>query len=368
MLMYLLFLILLLIISILPQGKIINQNAILRYPNKDFEWNINLVIILILIFFISAIRDSTIGTDYKHYIKFYEYIYKHGDFSSLLKRNEIGWDYLNYYFAKAKIPFEIFFGLVSFLIYYFFIKGAYKFQYLLPLMLFFIFTSGFFYWTLSGLRQSIAIMIFFFSIKFIIEKRIYTYILFILLASLFHISALVMLPIYFLNYLKFNRSIILILFTISLLFIGDTLFLNILNQYILSFGNSFDLFSKYSKYLETSTFEVNNERSSSGLGVIIKIISIYYIIYKSKFILEEFPEVKIYFLLFVISAISNNLFFSVEIIGRIMNYLYICFPLVMAISLYYSNKTIEKYISLVFLSIYFLLFLVTTYKTIYIIQ
>jgi hypothetical protein len=363
--MYLLFIILFVLSFTLIDGKIINQNSIIRPPNSYFNWNIKLFIMLFLIFFISAIRDSSIGTDYHNYINFYEYIYNTESFPRFLKRNEIGWDYLNYFFAINKIPYQLFFGFISFIIYYFFIKGSYKYQYLLPLMFFFILSSGFFYWTLSGLRQSIAIMIFFYSIKFIIEKNFYQYILFIIIASFFHTSALIMIPIYFLIYLKFNQLIIFIIFSISLFFIGKTTFLEIINQYVLIIGNKIDFLNKYMNYLETSTFQINDERSSTGLGVIVKIITTYYIIYKSKYVIDKFPDLKIYFLLFIISAISNNLFYSVEIIGRVMNYLYISFPLVMAAALYYTNKKIEKYINLVFLSIYFLLFLVTTYKIIF---
>lgn len=362
MLMYLSFSLLFIVSFMISNGKIINQNAIVRVPNQFFKWDLKLILILFLISIISAFRETNIGTDYHNYIDFYNFIYNNGSFSNILKRNEIGWDYINYFFAVNNVPYQLFFGFISFSIYYFFIKGSYKYQYLLPLMFFFLFSSGFFYWTLSGLRQSVAIMIFFFSIKYIIEEKLYKYIIAIILASLFHTSALIMLPIYFLRYIKFNQKIVFILFTISLIFIGNTFFLELIDKYIFLLGNKIEFLNKYMQYIESSKIAINDDRSSTGLGVLIKIITTYYIIYKSKFIINKFPEFNIYFLLFIISAISSNIFYSIELIARVMNYFYVTFPIVIAASFYYTEKTIEKYINLVFLSINLILFLLITYK------
>lgn len=63
----------------------------------------------------------------------------------------------------------------------------------------------FFYTNFVILRQSIAMMIFFFAIKFIIEKKFIKYVICILIASLFHTTALILLPLYFLNRFDFSK-------------------------------------------------------------------------------------------------------------------------------------------------------------------
>lgn len=65
----------------------------------------------------------------------------------------------------------------------------------------------FFYTNFVILRQSIAMMIFFIAIKYIIDKKFTKYVIMILIAALFHTSALILLPLYFINRInlaKFN--------------------------------------------------------------------------------------------------------------------------------------------------------------------
>lgn len=64
---------------------------------------------------------------------------------------------------------------------------------------------------LSGLRQSLAICFFIFAIKFAVERKIFPYIIFVLLATGMHSSAIILLPLYFvLTQKKFDKKYLFI--------------------------------------------------------------------------------------------------------------------------------------------------------------
>ena len=345
-------------IVLLPAGRLIAKNNIntLKSERVGFKWNIRLALVLLAIIIVAGLRESYVGTDYSGYLDYYNYILEHGKRSPFFKNNEMGWEYLNFIFAKAGILPEVFFGLIAGLIWFFFIMGSYKFQYLLPLMFFFIFTNGFFFWTLSGLRQSITIMMFFYAIKYIIEQRPLHYAIIIFSASLFHLSALIMLPVYFLGKIRFNQKIVFILFVSSLLLMGNEWFAVQIKSLIIFIAEKLDMLSIYLAYLESEKFALNNERLGSGLGVFLRIITALYILYKSKSILKKQPTLTIYFVLFFIGSILSNIFFSNEMIGRVLNYFNVCFAIVVASSIYYSTKKLEKIIALSLMIVYLLLY------------
>jgi len=123
---------LLFITVILPAGKLITKKSIgaLKSETVGFKWNIKLIIVLYSIMVVAGMRESYVGTDCGGYLDYYNYILGHGERGDYFKNNEIGWEYLNLVFAKISIPAGVFFGLVAGLIWFFFIQGSYKFQYL----------------------------------------------------------------------------------------------------------------------------------------------------------------------------------------------------------------------------------------------
>lgn len=68
-------------------------------------------------------------------------------------------------------------------------------------------TFGFYTFFFNGLRQGVAMAICFFGLPYLIEKRIFYYSVIVFLASLFHTSALIMLPLYFLVNSKFKLEL-----------------------------------------------------------------------------------------------------------------------------------------------------------------
>lgn len=74
----------------------------------------------------------------------------------------------------------------------------YNYSRMIEISLYVYITGGLFLVSMNGVRQVLAAAIAFTAIKFLIKGNIAMYTLIILLASLFHFSALILLPIYFL--------------------------------------------------------------------------------------------------------------------------------------------------------------------------
>lgn len=68
----------------------------------------------------------------------------------------------------------------------------------------FYFVTGVYFDAYNGLRQYIAVSICFYAMKYILNKDAKRYFLAVLIAFLFHKSALFFVPVYFLQYLKFD--------------------------------------------------------------------------------------------------------------------------------------------------------------------
>ncbi|KAF0091901.1 MAG: polysaccharide polymerase [Fusobacteria bacterium] len=168
--------------------------------------NLNiLVIISFAIIILQGLRKSSVGVDLFGYLKALE-VAKFLDFvpSVKLLNYEVGYLFYSQFFAKLNVPdqFYIFIVAVTIImpITYIWIKNT-----KMPgLSVFIYLTLGFFTFTFSGLRQSIALAITFFSFKYIQEKKFVKFLLLVLLAMSFHTSAIVFIMAYPLYHFKLN--------------------------------------------------------------------------------------------------------------------------------------------------------------------
>lgn len=159
--------------------------------------------IFILIIFAGIRYD--VGTDYINYKYMYDK-FSNKDFLEIFN-SKIDKGFLLIIKISSLIGNEIlFFSLSSFLIVIPFIYSLkMKYRYIcIPLTIFLflitIFTSG-----MNIIRQAIATSIIFYSFNYIFEKRFFKYIVFLILAVSFHITAVITFPLYFLWNKKTNK-------------------------------------------------------------------------------------------------------------------------------------------------------------------
>lgn len=113
--------------------------------------------------------------------------------------------------------YQYVFVLTHVIIMFFVCKYIYDRSLNYPLSIFIFVFSTFFNFSLNGMRQSIATAIFLYSTKYIVKRRPIIYFCMILLATLFHKSAIIFIPLYFSSYLdlKSSRKLIISLFISS---------------------------------------------------------------------------------------------------------------------------------------------------------
>lgn len=192
------------------------------------------VCIITLCFFLSF-RSYLVGADTKEYYVGFQQIsnLKLGDVlnspiygygGNYTLDFEYGYKILNKiisYFNKSPQLIIIFTGFLTILLLSILIK-KYSPNPLLSLWLYV--TLGIYQTQMNISRNSIAILISYFGIKYIYNKKLLKYLLVILIASMFHLSVLMLIPIYFfVNYFKLdfkNLKVYIILSIILGIFFG----------------------------------------------------------------------------------------------------------------------------------------------------
>ena len=176
--------------------------------NRYLNYKTALKIIFGLITIYGSIRYSY-GSDYFSYYDLYNRLNNDGYISRVI---EPGYVLLNKILPSFYLVVAITSFLVTFSYYYFFKK--YVIPKYLPYALSILFLSvpsliGQF----SGIRNAIAINIFMFAWIFIVERKMFKFLIMIFLASLFHKSAFIMIPVYFLaNPSEFSKNKVMPMF------------------------------------------------------------------------------------------------------------------------------------------------------------
>lgn len=79
------------------------------------------------------------------------------------------------------------------------------------------FSLFFFILDMSGLRQGFSLSVFFYSIKYIHQRKFWIYLAIILFAASFHWSAYLLIPVYFIAKRRFSSTSLIVFFCISLI-------------------------------------------------------------------------------------------------------------------------------------------------------
>lgn len=298
------------------------------------------IIISIIVCFLSSLVYSTKKSKYLGYSFFILFLY-------LALRYDFGNDYMSYYelfnttketpwseittlfavnnFGEIMEPgyiflnklfstFSGFFLFIAFqslifcLVYYNFIKKYVPPKYYWLSLIILIIDTSLMVRSISGIRQSIAVFCFVYSIEYIISRQALKFYLLIVLAILFHSSALILLPLYFIvNHNKISRAepFIYSVIYLVILFFGD-FFVTTIEKIVTQ------LFPRYLTY-----FDSYESTLSTGLGVallsIIYIVSLFTVDVKSK-------NDRIFYRMFAVFIIINPLSIYIPIASRLSLY------------------------------------------------
>lgn len=169
-----------------------------------------------------------------------------------------------------------------------------------------IFVFGtFFSFSLNGMRQSIATAIFLYATKFIYNKSYIKYFLYIIIACLFHMSAIIYVPFYFLNRFVLTKRSNVVPVTI----IAIVLALN--SSY--AYGIVYKIFLKYNFYTKffDSKYNVGTQINTMYLSMFflnLLVVYVFYILQDNKaFKLKDTVMLNIQLISLMFSAIAFSI-------------------------------------------------------------
>lgn len=302
-----------------------------------------LLISFFILFVFLALRYD-FGNDYISYLKMFKEI-SNGfikiDFEDS-NAIEVGWVYLCQLFK----PFGFFLmiaslAIVNCFVFYNLVKKHVPVKYYWISIFVYLFNPFLFLVESSAMRQTTALLLFLFSIQFIINRNLIKFAVLIVVASLFHKSAIILLFIYFIAtpVIINKRTIVIYLSVFFFTFLFGEIIFSTISPYINLYFNKYNV---YTDNIESSEFVSgagflflifffcsllyysNNEIGKTA--VIFKIGMLYYAIYPFGLYLQIFGRIQMYFEPFLILALPlvvkkiNNIFYKKVYIFLIVIY------------------------------------------------
>lgn len=302
-------------------------------------------LVAIIMVILAASRDK-VGTDWTAYHEFYLY----GG-----EGTEFGYGFLNDLFHQLGYHYNfflLFLNLLSLTLIYFSLKRHAIFV-VLGLLIFY--SDLFLYFNLSGIRQAMAISFTLFSIRYIVDRKFFKFLLCVILAACFHVTSAIFIVAYFIPFVKFSKKQYLLLAVVFSLF----------SIFIFSVVNLFsgDLALKAKFYLELQEQDTSI-KSLFLIGAIKRSLIIGLVLVFGKNMLK----VKNTMYFFNVYLIGFGMYLSTYLISpdigvRLSSY-FLIFDLLLAGNLAAYNKNI--YIRLTIVSIIALisLYKISTYMAI----
>lgn len=178
----------------------------LEVNNDKRKYKILNIVAFACLWILPAMRYYTVGTDAEMYKNIF---LKANSYNLANSPVEIGYIILNkiLHFFNIGNGSQIIFIVTSFIILYLISKVIFKYSKKYELSFFLFITMYFYYNSFNQIRQYIAIAITFYAIKYIFEKDLKKYVICIAIAFLFHQSAIIMLPFYYILQINFSKKI-----------------------------------------------------------------------------------------------------------------------------------------------------------------
>lgn len=267
---------------------------------------------------LAGLRADSVGTDVEVYGKWaYNQailtdsfkIYYQARTESIL--GDIGYYFLTYVSAKIFPNYHIGLFIYSMIIQLFLYLGLKKYHRIfntpvwLGMLLYYVTLYNY---SLNLLRQSIAIVIIFYGSAYIFEKKYWKFILFLILATLFHSSAfiaVVMLPMYALLKHGGNNSLKKQFFRGSIFVIGLMFVLYEISNILQTLVTMGIVRSNYSSYLNGGAFTESAGNNISIIGLLPHILIIMLIILMFKRLDKRQKEPLLFFMFSVIILITD---------------------------------------------------------------
>lgn len=310
---------------------------LLKTKNKNIK-NIIFIFSFFLLLVFAFIRDK-IGTDFLAYKIFYTTLDLNIPF-------EKGYVYLNILLNSINKDFSFF--LFGFTIFSLGLKYIYIFKnvYYKNISILYYFSNYYFVFEFGILRNSLAVTITLFSIKYVIERKLLKFLLLILIAATFHRTAIVFIIVYFIvnrNYK--NRYLVTGVITAFILGRYSKFIFDVMLRFALFIGEG-NIYDKLSVYMT-----LENKLPLISIGNFTTIIMLVIFLGMRSKVKEKFKNYDIYLNLVILGYIMSYLFYSIPDIAIRIPVYFDIYKIVLLPAIFIGIKTKR-------LKIIFLLFLI----------
>ncbi len=240
----------LIITLLLSKWALVYQNS--TDKNESIQFKKIIILLSIIPFsFISGVRYY-VGTDWKMYRNVFLQIKNGRQFSSLYF--ERGYLLLNKIVGFFSGNYSVFFTVIAFLTTTFWFIAIYYLSDNQRASIFLWVLSQFYFFSFNGMRQALAISLFYFGLLFLQKKKYVLYMIVIAGALTIHRSAIIMVPLLFFGNIKmkFSRYVEVLLGAF------------ILGRFSIQIVNRYSFFEKYRMYLK-----VKNDFSVSDFIILL---------------------------------------------------------------------------------------------------
>ncbi len=261
------------------------------------------VLSVLPLFLVAAVRYD-VGTDY-----FYTYV---PNFYKILcgeePYSEIGFNYFNKFIQVFTYDSQWLFVITAFIFVFFLVRTIIRCSANVTVSIIVVFCSCIYFWSLNNVRQAIAAILVLAAFPHLIRRQLIWYLIYIVFAFLFHLSALIMIVPYIIVSIKLLRDKILYF----------TLLAIILLPFICGEVTQIILYTKYSYYITSSYFNTGSAETSEIIINAVLLLIAFLCLYK-----RRNHSIMAYMLLFMqiltFFSIASSLFLGIpELCTRLM--------------------------------------------------
>lgn len=236
------------------------------YSRQQVLNGVCLISVFLLLFGVSALRLN-VGNDYAKYVEFFHLIRCKLD-TDVVVPTEFGFNLicLLIYFVSGKTEnYLLMFAFFAFVTIFLFLKAMYKQADSFGFTFFLFMTLGYYFQTFSTVRYYLALAMAVIAIPYVIKKKWINFILICLVGATIHKSMLIVIPLYFLAQIKWNK-----IFTFLVLLVSAS-FLIFQNFYMEIFLKVYPTYEE-TEYLEGGTSYISIVRC---VAVLILSLALY---------------------------------------------------------------------------------------------
>jgi transmembrane protein EpsG len=209
----------------------------------------------------------------------------------------------------------------------------------------FMFIPGFFIGESGQIRQCLGSFIAYFAIKFIKQRKLFYYILFIYIGAGIHNVCYLFLPMYWLARVPLNKTWMLILIVVSV-FLSPFEVYRVFGDFLTSIASQSELVEGFNGYVDETV-----QRLNGGFGIpeVMMIILTFFLFFFDSDMKKKFPYYEYHRNYAVIGIcfyfiFRNNPIFSSRLAGAFIGFSYIIIPNAMYAASENTKKTIYTFI------------------------